>query len=141
MDPISITGIAALALPVAQATVSCLLALSKFVGPSQHTPKQLKEVLEDLYSFNAAIGNLQVNLEAHKEDQARLNALSGLREPLERSKIALDLIQSWLENKTFASKAKSKVTGVRFDKNLKGCMESLKRSRALFSDMLLIDER
>ena len=137
MDPISI---AALALSVAQATSSCL-HFSKFVGSSQNTPKELKKQFKDLYSFNAAISNLQVNLEVHKEDQARLKALSGLREPLERSIIALELIHSRLEKDTFADKAKSIVIGVRFDKELNNCMESLERSRTLFHEVLLIDER
>lgn len=135
MDPVSVAG---LAIAVAQVTSACLKSSGKLVGPSKHNSKTLLEIMSDLYSFNAAIKNLQTHLEANEEDQGRLNALSILQEPLETSKKALEMIKSRLEDPKFMHKY---VLGARFDEKLKGYLGTLKIGRRLFDDVLLMDQR
>ncbi len=138
MDPITLTP---LVIGVVQVTGTCLKSISKIVGPSQHSSEGLKDILLELYSFNAAILNLKAHLDLHKEDQDRLHALLELEKPLKRSDEALNLIHNRLQSVTFVRKLQNQVFGSRFDEKLKGSMRSLKVSRALFSEVLLIDQR
>lgn len=138
MDPVTI---AALAIAVAQVTGACIKCISKFVGPSQHDSQDLEDIKRDLYSFNAAITNLELHLEAHEEDQVRLNALSTLEEPLKVCKESLDLIQTRLKDVTFMRKMRNQVLGVRFDEKLKRSLRTLKMSRTFFDEVLHMDER
>ena len=138
MDPISVAG---LAIAVAQVTGACLKASWKIVGPSQHSSKDLQELNTELYSFNAAVGNLQAHLKACEDDPARLHALSGLEEPLRKSKEILELIKPRLEDVTFIRKLRKHVLGANFDKRLKSCLRSLKMSRTLFAEVLQMDQR
>ena len=135
MDPISVTG---LVIAVVQLAAACLKSSRTFVGPSQHSHKYLHDIISDLYSFNAAIKNLETHLQICEEDQGRLNSLSDLKEPLETSKTSLELIENYIKDPKFMRKH---VLGVRFDEKLKGCMRSLKMSRILFEEVLQMDQR
>ena len=135
MDPISITG---LVIGVGQVTAACLKSSRTYVGPSHHSSKDLQGMSSDLYSFNAAISNLQTHLEIHQEDQVRLDAFEKLKKPLKISEENLNQLRTRLEDATFLKKH---LLGIRFDKPLNECLRSLKMSRNLFHDVLQMDQR
>ena len=138
MDPISVAG---LAIAVTQVIGACLKASRKVLGPSQHRSKVLQEMNTELYSFNAAVANLEAHLKACDDDPARLHALSGLEEPLRISTKTLELIKARLEDATFIGKFRKNVLGASFDEKLKGCLRSLQMSRTLFAEVLHMDSR
>ena len=135
MDPLSVT---AFVISVVQLTGACLKISGKFLGSSQHTPKGLEELNVYLYSFNAAVSNLQTHLDVCEEDQARLHALSSIQKPLERSMDSLTLIKTRLEDTAIMGKY---LRGVAFDKKLKECLDSLDTARKLFDRVLQLDNR
>ena len=135
MDPLSIT---ALVISVVQLTGACLKSSGKFLGSSKHNPKGLQELTVYLYSFNAAVSNLQTHLDVCEEDQARLHALSSIQKPLEKSMESLTLIKTRLEDTKTVGKY---LRGVAFDKKLGECLESLDTARKLFDQVLQLDNR
>ena len=133
-----LVGIASLVIAVGQVTGVCLKSATKIVETSQNSSRYLKDIVSDLYSFNAAIANLREHLVSCEEDQARLNALSSLEGPLTTSEENLKMIKSQLEDTTFVRKY---LFGVGLDKKMKDCLRSLKTGRNLFHDVLDMDER
>ena len=71
------------------------------MGPSQHSPKELRDIHIDLFFFHKTITNLDRELKTNEEDQGSLKALRGLQKPLETSQKALDTIKTRLEDVTF----------------------------------------
>lgn len=138
MDPVSITG---LTIAITQVIAACLKASRKVLGPSQHSSKFLQEINTELYSFNAAVANLETHLKACKDDPTRLHALSGLQEPLKLSERTVELIKIRLEDATFIGKLRKHVLGASFDEKLNGYLRSLQMSRTLFSELLEMDSR
>ena len=136
MDPISITG---LAIAITQVISACLKASRKVLGPSQHNSKLLQEINTELYSFNAAVANLETHLKACDDDPTRLHALSGLQEPLRLSERTVVLIKARLEDATFIGRLRKHVLGASFDEKLNGYLRSLQMSRTLFAEVLHID--
>ena len=98
MDGLSI---AASIIAVVQLTGTCLKLGKNFLGPSQHSSASLNAISQSLYSFNAAIQNLQTHYEINEEDHARLHALSPLAEPLKRCEEALGIISERLDTVDF----------------------------------------
>ncbi len=130
--------LAGLVLAATQMTGTCLKASRKLAGPSQHSFKELREIISNLYFFDVAISNLQKHVQACEEDQARLQALLILEEPLQNSMRSLEMIKTRLEDTTFVGKY---FRGVSFDNELKDSLRSLKRGRTLFQDVLQMDNR
>lgn len=108
------------------------------MGPSQHSSKNLREIIANLYSFNGAITNLQSHLVIFEEDQARLQELAKLQEPLKTSMESLDFIKQWLEDASLVHKY---LLGGRFDKKVENCMRSLNRGRDLLQEVIQSDNR
>ena len=129
MDPVSIT---ALASGIAELTVSCLKTCKKSLGPSQENDRELRELNSNLYSFNAAVKNLQTHLNVFEEDQARLQELSYNEEPLKRSQESLEHIEARLKNPTLVGKY---LRGVGIDKKWTECLSSSNAAKILFDDL------
>lgn len=135
MDGLSV---AASIIAVVQLTGTCLKLGTKFLGPSQHSPASLGAISQSLYSFNGTIRNLQTHYEINEEDQARLNALSHLAEPLKRCEESLRMISERLETMNFMGQY---VVGKLFDRKLKRSLHVLEEARKLFELALHSDQQ
>lgn len=133
MDGLSV---AASIIAVIQLTGTCLKLGKKLFGPSQHSSASLNAISQSLYSFNGTIRNLQTHYEINEEDQARLDALSCLAEPLERCKEALGIISERLETTDFFTQY---IVGKSFDKKLEKSLHILEEARKLFELTLRSD--
>lgn len=123
---------------VLQLTTACLKAGKKYIGPSSHSPESLREILATLYRFNGTLNNLKLHLEINEEDQARLQALNHLDEPLRHCESVLRLLQNRLANVTVLGQY---VVGERFDGKLKKDLNGLEDARALFELALQSDQQ
>lgn len=97
MEPFGILGVAASIITCVQLTG----ALLKRVGPSDHSKKDLHEILKAICGFRGAYEGLQTSLQLNEEDETRLSALQHLQEPLRDCKKVLDLLEKRLESPTF----------------------------------------
>ena len=131
-------GVAASIIAIIQLTVACLKLSTRVVGPSAHNSARLRSITTTLYAFNGTINNLKANLEIYEEDQARLETLEHLTEPLARCKEALELLNARMQSNNFFTQY---ITGSRFDKKLDGCLRILEDARTLLELSLQCDQR
>jgi hypothetical protein len=83
------------------ASAFALLQLTQFVlklahkhsGPSRFKNGALQGILQRLYALNGCLSSLKTHLEINEADEARLQTLNHLTEPLSRCKDALELIK------------------------------------------------
>ena len=111
-------GVAASVIAVVQLTELTLKLAHKHMGlgPSRFDNTDLQSISRALYAFIGMLQTLQTHLRINEEDEARLQTLNHLTEPLSRCEEALALLSSRLENATFIGKH---IIGERFDKKLK----------------------
>jgi hypothetical protein len=81
---------------------------------------------------------LQTHLQFNEEDEARLQTLNHLTEPLGRCKEALELLSGRLENPTFIG---NHIVGERFDRKLKKALSIIDDARKLIELALLSDQQ
>lgn len=128
--------VAASIISVVQLTGACLRLGKKLLGPSKHSSASLDLISRSLYSFNGTIKNLQTHYEINEDDQARLDALIHLSEPLRRCEKVLEIIKDRLENTTFIGQY---VVGECFDRKLKKSLQEMEEARKLFEMALHSD--
>jgi hypothetical protein len=135
MDGLSV---GASVIAVVQLTETCLRLGKKFLGPSHHSPTRLDTIAQSLYSFNRIIRNLQTHYQINEKDQARLDALSHLTEPLKKCMEALEIISERLQTVDFLGQY---VVGKLFDTKLKRSLHVLEEARKLFELVLHSDHQ
>src|SRR2546423_9846785 len=129
-------GVAASVIAVVQLTLLTLKLAHKHmgVGLSRFDNAELQSISRALYAFNGMIQTLQTHLLINEEDEARLQTLNHLTEPLSRSKEALELLSSRLENPKH-------IVGERFDRKLKKALSVIDDARKLIELALLSDQQ
>ena len=134
MDPVTALS---LVHTTVQLTSSCIKVCRKYVGPSTHSSADIQGISDDLWTFNAALKNLETYYGIYEEDQAEEVAepiaLPSIKEPLSHCDEALQSIKKHVESK------KKFFTGARFDTALEKQLKCLKDSRILFKELLLMD--
>ena len=139
MEALTIT---ASIIAIVQLTGACLKISKKLtekrIGPSSYNSARLSAINTTLYGFNGTIKNLQTHLEICEEDQARLETLDHLEEPLTRCVDALKVLSLRMESDSFF---KQYIIGSRFDKKLDDCLRVLKDATKLLELALLCDQR
>jgi hypothetical protein len=108
------------------------------LGPSRFDSIELKSISRTLYAFNGTLQNLQTHLRINEEDEARLQTLNYLTEPLSRCKEALELLSDQSGNLTFITKH---IIGERFDRKLKKALSVIGDARKLIELALLSDQQ
>ena len=111
-------GVAASVIAAVQLTELTLKLAHKHMalGPSRFDNSELQSISRVLYAFNGMLQTLQTHLRINEEDEARLQTLNHLTEPLSRCKESLELLSGRLENPTFIG---IYIVGERFDRKLK----------------------
>ncbi|MCJ1467598.1 hypothetical protein MMC07_006223 [Pseudocyphellaria aurata] len=133
MDPFGILGVAASIITCVQLTG----ALLKRVGPSDHSRKDLNEILKAICGFRGAYENLKISLELNEQDEARLSALQSLEEPLRDCKWVLDLLAKRLKDTTLVGQY---VVGTLWDAKLKKGLKRLQDAKTLFEMAMDADQ-
>lgn len=123
---------------IAQLTGACLKLSSKWLGPSSYKPERLHSLNTTLYSFNGTVRNLQTHLEIYEDNQARLDTLQNLQEPLLRCSEALQLLSSRLQSDGFFAQY---ILCSRFDKKFDLCLRILNDAKELLELSLQSDQR
>jgi hypothetical protein len=133
-------GVAASVIAVVQLTELTLKLAHKHtgLGPSRFDNAELQSISRTLYAFSGMLQTLQTHLRINEEDEARLQTLNHLTEPLSRCKEALKLLSGRLENATFMGKH---MIGERFDKKLKKALSVIDDARKLIELSLLSDQQ
>jgi hypothetical protein len=131
-------GLVASVIAIVQLTGACLKLGSKLTGPSSYKPERLRSLSTILYNFNGTIKNLQTHLEIHEDDQARLNTLTYLQEPLMRCREALQLLSSRMQSDGLFALY---IMGSRFDKKVDLCLRVLNDAKGLLELALQCDQR
>lgn len=134
MEPFGILGVAASIITCVQLTG----ALLKRVGPSDHSKKDLNEILKAILGFKGAYENLEISLRLNEEDESRLLALQHLEAPLRHSKRVLDLLEKRLESPNFLGQY---IVGVLWDAKLKRSLKELQDTKTLFEIALDADQQ
>jgi hypothetical protein len=141
-DPESMEGlgIAASVVAIVQLTELTLKLAHKHIGlgPSRFDNAGLQSISRALYAFNGVLQNLQTNLRINEADEARLQTLNHLSEPLSQCGEALKLLSDRLENQTFVRKH---VIGERFDRKLEKALSVIEDARKLVELALLSDQQ
>jgi hypothetical protein len=137
MDGLSV---AASVIAVVQLTELTLKVAHKHVGlgPSRFENAELRSISRALYTFNGVLQTLQTHLRINEEDEARLQTLNHLTEPLDQCKEALGLVSSQLESSSFVGKH---IIGERFDRKLKKALSVVEDARKLIELALLSDQQ
>ncbi|KAI9776989.1 MAG: hypothetical protein M1839_009133 [Geoglossum umbratile] len=132
-------GIAASVVAIVQLTELALKLAHKHIGlgPSRFDNAGLQSISRTLYAFNGVLRNLQTNLRINEADEARLQTLNHLSEPLNQCGEALRLLSDRLENQTFARKH---IIGERFDRKLVKALSVIEDARKLVELALLSDQ-
>jgi hypothetical protein len=133
-------GVVASVIAVVQLTEITLKLVHKHVGlgPSRVNNTELQSISRALYAFNGMLQSLQTHLRINEEDEARLQTLNHLTEPLNRCNTALKLLSDRLKNLTFIGK---NIIGERFDRKLKKALSVLEDARKLIELALLSDQQ
>lgn len=131
-------SVAASITAVVQLAAACLKVGRRLFGSSEHNSARLLTIVQSLYSFNGTIRNLQTHYEINEDDQARLDTLSHLAEPLKRCEEALAVISKRLETVNFLGQY---IIGNLFDKKLEKSLRELEEARKLFKLALLSDNQ
>src|SRR5207248_8203053 len=108
------------------------------LGPSRFDNTELQSICRALYALNGVLQTLQTHLRINEEDEARLQTLDHLTEPLSRCKEALEFLSGRLGNATFIGKH---ITGERFDKKVKKTISVIDDARKLIELSLLSDQQ
>ncbi|KAI9770356.1 MAG: hypothetical protein M1839_003233 [Geoglossum umbratile] len=132
-------GVAAGVIAVVQLTELALKLAHKHVGlgPSRYDKTELLSISRALYAFNGMLQTLQTHLRINEEDEARLQTLNHLKEPLNQCKEALELLSDQLKDPTFIRKH---IVGERFDRKLKKALSIIEDARKLIELTLLSDQ-
>lgn len=133
MDPFGILGVAASIITCVQLTG----ALLKRVGLSDHSKKDLNEILKAICGFSGAYEGLKTSLRLNEEDETRLSALQHLKEPLQDCKQTFDLLEKRLESTTFVGQY---IVGTLWDAKLKRSLKRLQDAKTLFEIALNADQ-
>ena len=133
-------GVAASVIAVVQLTELTLKLAHKHMGlgPSRFDKTELQSISRALYAFNGMLQNLQTHLRINEEDEARLQTLNHLTEPLSRCDEALEILSSRLENPTFIGKH---IIGKRLDRKLEKALSVIEDVRKLIELALLSDHQ
>lgn len=133
-------GVAASVIAIVQLTELALKLAHKHIGfgPSRFDHAELQSISRALYTFNGMLQTLQTHLRINEEDEARLQTLNHLTEPLNQCKEALGLLSNRLENLTFIRKH---IIGERFDRKLEKALSILEEARKLIELALLSDQQ
>jgi len=131
-------GLVASVIAIVQLTGACLKLSSKLTGPSSYKPERLQSLSTTLYNFNGTIKNLQTHLEIYEDDQARLDTLTYLQEPLMRCSEALQLLSSRMQSDGLFALY---IMGSRFDKKVDLCLRVLNDAKGLLELALQCDQR
>ena len=132
MDPFSTLGVTASIIACIQLTG----ALLKRVGPSEHSKRDLNNIVKSICGIRGAYESLKSYLEIN-EDEARLSALQHLREPLQECKDVLDILKDRLQ-KTFI--VDNRIVGNLGDSKLKKGLQRLDNAKELFDLILHVDQ-
>jgi hypothetical protein len=137
MEPI---GTTASVIAIVQLTEFILKLAHKHMGlgPSQHDNRELQSISQALFAFNGVLQNLQTYLRINEENDARLQTLRCLTEPLERCKETLEILAERLKTAKFIGKH---IIGERFDRKLKTALSEIEDARKLFQLALLSDQQ
>ena len=108
------------------------------LGPSRFDKTELQTISRALYTFNGMLQTLQTHLRINEEDEARLQTLNHLTEPLNRCKEALELLSDRLENATFIGRH---IIGEHFDRKLKKALSVIEDALKLIELALLSDQQ
>ncbi|KAH0559302.1 hypothetical protein GP486_004185 [Trichoglossum hirsutum] len=132
-------GVAASVIAIIQVTELTLKLANKHMGlgPSRFDHAELQSISRTLYTFSGMLQTLQTHLRINEEDEARLQTLSHLTEPLNHCKAALGLLSDRLENLTFVRKH---IIGERFDRKLEKALSILEDARKLIELAFLSDQ-
>ncbi len=131
-------GLVASVIAIVQLSGACLKLSLKPLGPSSYKPERLQSLSASLYGFNGTIRNLQTHLEIFEDDQARLDTLNHLQEPLMRCREALQLLSLRLQSDGFFAQY---IMGSRFDKKFDLCLMVLNDAKKLLELSLQCDQR
>jgi hypothetical protein len=133
-------GVAASVMAIVQLTELTLKLAHKHMGlePSRFDNTELQSISQALYAFSGMLQTLQTHLRINEKDEARLQTLNHLTEPLSRCEEALELLSGRLENATFIGKY---IIGERFDKKLKKALSVIDDARKLIELSLLSDQQ
>ena len=139
MEALAIT---ASIIAIVQLTGVCLKISKKLsekrIGPSSYNSARLSAINTTLFEFNGTIKNLQTHLEINEEDQARLETLDHLNEPLMRCGEALEVLRLRMQSDSFLERY---IRGSRFDKKLDDCLRVLKDAMKPLILALSCDQR
>jgi hypothetical protein len=116
----------------------CILQVWSAVALPVCKPERLQSLSTTLYNFNGTIKNLQTHLEIHEDDQARLDTLTYLQEPLMRCREALQLLSSQMQRDGLFALY---IMGLRFDKKVDLCLRVLNDAKGLLELALQCDQR
>jgi hypothetical protein len=133
-----VVGFVASVVALVQLTGACLKVTSKPIGPSSYKPERLRTLSKTLYGFNGTIKNLQTHLEIYEDDQARLETLNYLEEPIARCREALELLIVRTESDGVFTQY---ILGLRFDKKFDLCLRVLNDAKDLLELALQCDQR
>ncbi|KAN0095697.1 hypothetical protein V8E51_016408 [Hyaloscypha variabilis] len=131
-------GLVASVIAIVQISGACLKLSLKPLGPSSYKPERLQSLSTTLYGFNGNIRNLQTLLEIYEDDQARLDTLNHLQEPLTKCHEALQLLNSRLQSDGFFAQY---IMGSKFDKKFELCLRVLNDAKDLLELSLQCDQR
>jgi len=131
-------GLVASVIAIVQISGACLKLSLKPLGPSSYKTERLQSLSTTLYGFNGNIRNLQTLLEIYEDDQARLDTLNHLREPLTKCHEALQLLSSRLQSDGFFAQY---IMGSKFDKKFELCLRVLNDAKGLLELSLQCDQR
>jgi hypothetical protein len=131
-------GLVASVIAIVQLSGACLKLSLKPLGPSSYMPERLQTLNTTLYGFNGNIRNLQTLFEIYEDDQARLDTLNHLQEPLMRCREALQLLSSRLQSNGFFAQY---IMGSKFDKKFDLCLRVLNDAKELLELSLQCDQK
>lgn len=134
MDPFGIQGVG----PSITTCIQLTGALLKRVGSSDHSNKDLNEILKAICGFSGAYEGLKTSLRLNEEDETRLSALQHLEESLRDCKEILDLLENTLESTNFVGQY---ILGALWDAKLKKGLKRLQDAKTLLEIALDTDQR
>lgn len=122
-------SVAASVIAVVQLAGACLKLSEKWIGPSEFSSSDLASLKTTLHGFFEAITKFETRLSALGNIQSRQGNMEYLPQVLERSRKALDMVQSFMNNRGFMGKH---VIAPRFDGKLKAALRALDTAKELF---------
>jgi hypothetical protein len=108
------------------------------LGTSRFGDAELQSISQKINTFAGTLQALQTHLQIDEKDEARLQTLNHLTEPLKQCKEALRLLSDQLGKPTFIKKH---LTGERFDRKLKKSLSVIKNAQEVIELALLSDQQ